>query len=74
VQSFPVGGKFTTTGPQAIVVGDNASGQEEVTVSPKGSGGSSEKIIVVIDGEQFKGYMQRQIDNRGLRSSRGGAI
>jgi len=48
--SFAQGGDFITSGPQMIMVGDNPSGRERVTVTPseRGSGGSS--ITVNISG------------------------
>lgn len=39
IPSFAQGGDFITNGPQAIMVGDNPSGQERVTVTPLGEDG-----------------------------------
>ena len=82
VQSFETGGQFITDGPTMIgnnLVGDNASGQERVTVEPLGGGGGSTNnsgqiMILRIGDRDIKAVVQGWIDNRGLHSSRGGAI
>jgi len=73
-ESFPTGGTYTTDGP--AIVGDNASGRERVTVEPLGGseGGGNDTMILNIDGEQFIGYLQRQIDNRNIRIPRGSLV
>jgi hypothetical protein len=75
------GGTFTTNGPTPLLVGDNVGGQERVTVEPVSSNGAnvmggmpSGPITLVVDGRPFTAHFQRQIDNRNLHSSRGGAI
>lgn len=75
------GGSFVTKGPTKLLVGDNIGGQEEVTVKPVSSNGANEisnsggkTFILLIDGKPFKAVMQEYIDNRVVRSSKGGAI
>ena len=69
--AFATGGSFTTTGPTPILVGDNASGNERVTVEPiGGSSGSPQTMIVSIDGQQFTAWVQDKLDNGGLRIPR----
>lgn len=82
VQSFATGGSFITDGPTSVggnLAGDNPSGQERVTVEPLGGGGGSSNnsgqvMILRIGDRDVKAVVQGWIDNRGLRSSRGGAI
>ena len=82
VQSLPTGGQFITDGPTMIgntLVGDNASGQERVTVEPLGGGGDNGGGRQVVyfqfaPGVTLKGYMQELINTRQLHSSRGGVI
>lgn len=71
VQSFATGtSSFVANKPTAIVVGEGAQ-SENVEVTPiGGSGGGNESMILNIDGEQFIGWMQSQLDNRGLRVPR----
>jgi hypothetical protein len=48
IPSFATGGEFITNGSQMIMVGDNPSGRERVTVDPLGSGqGSGSRNITV---------------------------
>jgi len=48
IPSFATGGEFITNGSQMIMVGDNPSGRERVTVEPMGAGqGSSSRNITV---------------------------
>lgn len=71
VQTLATGGSFTTTGPTPILVGDNTSGQERVTVEPVGgNSGGNQTMILNIDGQQFMGWMQNQLDNGRLRVPR----
>ncbi len=45
IPSFATGGDFVTHGPQAILVGDNPSGRERVTVEPLGGGnGGNDRV------------------------------
>ncbi len=82
VQNFPTGGQFITDGPTMVgnnVVGDNASGQERITVEPLGGGGDTNNntgqiMILRIGDRDLKAVVQGWINNRGLHSSRGGAI
>ncbi len=68
VQTLATGGSFTTTGPTPILVGDNTSGQERITVEPVGGdNGGNQTMILNIDGQQFMGWMQNSIDNGRLR-------
>ena len=77
IPSLATGGQFITDGPTLIdgkVMGDNASGQERVTVEPLGggdSGGSSrETFRLVGPGNELLGWIQRVgIDNGGLHPS-----
>jgi hypothetical protein len=79
--AFAQGGEFMTDGPQTILVGDNPGGQERVTVEPVSSNGSNvfsgdgtETVVLMVDGQAFTAHFQKQIDNRLLHSSTGGAI
>ncbi len=81
VQSLPTGGQFITDGPTMIgntLVGDNASGQERVTVEPLGGGDSNNKtgqiMILRIGNRDIKAVVQGWINNRELHSSQGGVI
>ncbi len=72
VQSFATGGQFITDGP--TLIGDNASGQERVTVEPLGGGDSGglsrETFRLVGPGNELLGWIQRVgIDNGGLHPS-----
>ena len=58
VQSYARGGDFITNGPQKIIVGDNASGRERVTVKPLPSKNGEAKFgrygddsMKIIDGQ-----------------------
>ncbi len=76
--AFAEGGSFLTNGSQNITVGDNAGGVERVTVEPVSSVGqnqeqgigSSGTMILNIDGQQFTGWLQDQLDNGELRVPR----
>ena len=52
IKSFATGGSFTTSGPELILVGDNASGREQVDVTPLGvneaASGSGQNIVLNI--------------------------
>lgn len=79
--AFAQGGSFLTNGTQNIQVGDNMGGVERVTVEPvssaganEGFGGGNQTIYLVVDGKQFTAHFQKQINNRALRSSIGGAL
>lgn len=78
VQNFATGGSFTTAGPTPIVVGDNPSGQEEVTITPVGgerNQAGEERVYAIVDGgEGFWMTLQRGIDNRQLHRADGGMI
>jgi hypothetical protein len=81
VPAFAQGGSFLTSGAQQIEVGDNAGGVERVTVEPVSSAGANESfgggggnVTLVVDGKQFTAHFQKQIDNRAIRSSKGGAL
>jgi hypothetical protein len=54
VRSLATGGEFVTNGPETILVGDNPSGRERVTVEPLSGGeGGDDRIIdnrIYIDG------------------------
>lgn len=39
-----------------------------------GGGGMSGPVTLIVDGQQFTAHFQRQIDNRNIRSSQGGAL
>jgi hypothetical protein len=61
-KNFATGGEFITNGPETILVGDNAGGQERVTIEPLsspnvagGSGNSGIPIynVIQIDGKEF---------------------
>jgi hypothetical protein len=44
---FAQGGDFITSGPQAIMVGDNATGRERVKVEPLGADGDGSRTLVI---------------------------
>lgn len=44
---FAQGGDFITSGPQAIMVGDNATGRERVSVEPLGAGSSGSRTLII---------------------------
>jgi len=46
--SFAQGGDFITSGPQMIMVGDNPSGRERVTVTPSEQGSGKSSITINI--------------------------
>jgi len=75
VPKFASGGDFVTSGPQMIMVGDNATGRERVTVNPIGNdSGSGEQVLIVpliIDGNEIGRVMTRlSADGRMITSSR----
>ncbi len=79
IPSLATGGRFVTDGPTMIgnnLVGDNASGQERVTVEPLGgsSDNTGQIMILRVGDRDLKAVVQGWINNRGLHSSRGGAI
>lgn len=58
IPSFATGGEFVTSGPQAIMVGDNPSGREQVSIEPLGVGGGGNETVMLyatinIDGRSF---------------------
>ncbi len=76
--AFAEGGSFLTNGSQNITVGDNAGGVERVTVEPVSSVGQNQEqgigtnraMTLNIDGQQFTGWLQDQLDNGELRVPR----
>lgn len=76
--AFAQGGSFLTSGTQDITVGDNAGGVERVTVEPVSSVGANQNqgigtnntMVLNIDGQQFTGWLQDQLDNGELRVPR----
>ena len=77
IPSLATGGSFVANEPTLIEVGDNASGQEKVTVEPLGGsgGGSSDRFRLVSGSGDFLGWIQREgIDNGKLHSYEGGRI
>lgn len=44
---YAQGGDFITSGPQAIMVGDNATGRERVSVEPLGADSSGNRTLVI---------------------------
>jgi hypothetical protein len=76
-ETFATGGSFVTNGPTPFIAGDNTSGQERVTVeriNGSSSGGGSERVTFIVDGQSFWAVMQRGIDNRKVHRSAGGVI
>ena len=76
VPAYATGGSFIADKPQMIQVGEGA-GSEKVTVEQASgsTGGGGDQFRLLSAGGDFLGWIQREgIDNRGLRSSRGGAI
>jgi len=49
IPSFATGGEFITNGSQMIMVGDNPSGRERVTVDPLGAGQSSSSRNITVN-------------------------
>ncbi len=78
IPAFAQGGSFLTNGEQNITVGDNAGGVEKVTVEPVSSVGTNQQqgmgenrtMILNINGTQFTGWLQDQLDNGELRIPR----
>jgi len=69
--SFATGGSFETSGPQLMVVGDNASGRERVDVqaNPSDNSGAQalpKSVTLVVDGKQFTAHFQQQMVNGKL--------
>ena len=60
-----------TNGPQLVQVGDNIGGRERVTVEPVSSSGSNveknnsgnRNMTLNIDGQQFRAWLQDELDN-----------
>lgn len=72
---FAQGGEFTTSGPQMIMVGDNATGRERVKVDPLGaSGGESRQpihVMVNLDGKTlFDAVSRASNDGRVIINAR----
>ena len=80
VQNFATGGSFVTDSPTMVggsLAGDNASGREQVDITPLGgSGGDDSGTFRLISGDgDMLGWIQRVgIDNGALHSSQGGRI
>jgi len=72
VQTLATGGSFTTTGPTPILVGDNTSGQERVTIEPIGGNNlmGDRPIIMYMDGQPFRAWFQNDLDNGTYRIPR----
>jgi len=74
VQSLATGGEFIADRATPFIAGEGA-GSEKVTVEQVGSGGNdSGTMILNIDGQQFSGYLQNQINNRALRIPRSSLV
>ena len=71
---FAQGGDFITSGPQAIMVGDNATGRERVSVEPLGAGSGQSGMIhnvIVLDGKPIADFITRASrDGRIITSAR----
>ncbi len=79
IPSLATGGSYITDGPEltnGYVIGDNTSGQERHTIEPLGgsSDNTGQIMILRIGDRDLKAVVQGWINNRGLHSSRGGAI
>ena len=72
---FAQGGDFVTSGPQMMMVGDNATGRERVSVEPlgnEGKGGAPARIQVYLDSKTIVDAMTRaSADGRLIISQRG---
>ncbi len=79
IPSLATGGSYITDGPEltnGYVIGDNPSGQERHTIEPLGgsSDNTGQIMILRIGDRDLKAVVQGWINNRGLQSSRGGAL
>lgn len=72
--AFAQGGSFLTSGPQPILVGDNASGRELVQITPLGSGSGQtldQPIVVNINGPVLDyADLQKKLDAIGVKLDR----
>jgi hypothetical protein len=69
IPSFARGGSFVTAGPQLMMVGDNATGREQVTVTPLPDR-KPKRVILQIGEKEFEGWLQDEIDSGKLRTVR----
>lgn len=60
---FAQGGDFITNGPMPIIVGDNPSGRERVTVTPLGNSGGGNKNVNITNN-----FINTQVDASQLTS------
>lgn len=76
VQGFATGTSgFIANQPTMIMTGEGAQ-SEKVTVEPLSgnSGGGNDMMILNVDGEQFTGWIQRQLNNRQLQVPTGSVV
>ena len=52
----------------------NKSQQAKLFDMANGGGGGNQPVYLIVDGEQFTAHFQKKINNRGLYSSKGGAL
>jgi len=68
IPAFAQGGSFITSGPQTIMVGDNPSGRERVTVEPLSGNRQDRYYVLSIDGHEFRAWLQERVDTGDLRT------
>ena len=72
IQAFAGGGSFVTNGPQAILVGDNPGGQEQVDITPIGSQNRAgprsgpQEANIFLDRQLFLRIVQDGLDSNQL--------
>jgi len=79
IPTFATGGEFITEGPQTIMVGDNPSGREHVTIEPLGGGSRREDkqplyaTFVVNDREVFR-WLTEASRNKQIKTYSGSIV
>jgi len=68
--AFARGGSFQTSGPQAIIVGDNPSGMENVNITPAENAGGGGVMVAELNGEVLVRFIQSKIDDGSIRTLR----
>ena len=73
--SFATGGSFVANTATPFIAGEGG-GAERVTVEPigGGGGGGNDTMILNIDGEQFTGWINKQLEDRNLRVPRSSLV
>jgi hypothetical protein len=69
IKSLATGGQFTTAGPELIMVGDNPSGRERVTVEPLGGTTNNNltmPLTIQFGNQTIRRQLQWQFDTGGV--------